>query len=240
MAEQAHLHSDAKQTRLTSMLCNLGTCWKDADRTSAFSDFSTLVFQSSSSSSLWLHQRYLHFFVLVKRMLLSSRYRTSIKVSLRHFWTDRKQYRKVNASREGFAERTRGQFRMCWYQRIVGIEENLRRRHRDKISGTNSEVRQDRPASPYHDQALKSQEIRFLAINSTAVGLCIRTTRHNLSGIIEYDAISYVWGTEQAPVTVPCNDGCLQITPGVYEMLERLHLYRPVSTRPLWIDAICS
>lgn len=116
---------------------------------------------------------------------------------------------------------------MSWY-----------RRFQDKVRGRD-EVAAGSDNSPYHRQALKGQEIRLLAINSTKSTLCLRTTRHKLDNIIEYDAISYVWGKEDASVTIQCNDGFLQITPHAYEMLEHLRLYRPVPTRFLWIDAVC-
>ncbi|KAH6681623.1 heterokaryon incompatibility protein-domain-containing protein [Halenospora varia] len=93
--------------------------------------------------------------------------------------------------------------------------------------------------SPYRGQTLGPKNVRLLTIDSTKGTLHLRAERHELANIVEYDAISYVWGTAEASVRVLCNDGSLQITPRAYEMLEHLHLHRPVPTRLLWIDAIC-
>jgi hypothetical protein len=60
-----------------------------------------------------------------------------------------------------------------------------------------------------------------------------------LSRDLDFDAVSYVWGTAPASVDVDCNGRRLSITPTAYEMLLHLHLYKPEIKRPLWIDAIC-
>lgn len=93
--------------------------------------------------------------------------------------------------------------------------------------------------SPYRGQTLGPKDIRLLTINSTKGTLHLTVERHELDNIVEYDAISYVWGTAEASMRVLCNNGFLQITPRAYEMLEHLQLHRPVPTRLLWIDAIC-
>lgn len=76
--------------------------------------------------------------------------------------------------------------------------------------------------SPYRGQTLGPKDVRLLRIDSTKGTLHLRAERHELANIVEYDAISYVWGTAEASVRVLCNDGSLQITPRVYEMLEHL------------------
>lgn len=95
-------------------------------------------------------------------------------------------------------------------------------------------------ASPYERQALEPGEIRLLTIIWTTLDeFELRTECHALTQELEYDAISYVWGTEPASVTVKCNDAALLVTPNAFEMLGYLYLSKPDPTRPVWIDAIC-
>ncbi|KAJ8111538.1 hypothetical protein OPT61_g5891 [Boeremia exigua] len=94
-------------------------------------------------------------------------------------------------------------------------------------------------ASCYHGQSLKPSEIRLLTIEEVDGSLRLQAKPHSLLDIIDYDAISYVWGTAAASVKVSCNGGELVITPTAYEMLQNLYLHRPDRSRALWIDAIC-
>ena len=90
----------------------------------------------------------------------------------------------------------------------------------------------------YDGQSLQASQIRLLTISNVGGVLRLHTTPHNLPGIIDYDAISYVWGTAAVSVRVPCNDGELLITPTAYEMLHHLRSHRSDPSRALWIDAI--
>jgi hypothetical protein len=109
--------------------------------------------------------------------------------------------------------------------------------------------------SPYHHQALSPGEFRLLEfkkfsriesvarhtlrIVSGKPALHLVTSRCKLEDKPAFDAVSYVWGGAPASIPVPCNGGHILVTPTAYEMLEYLHLYRPDTTRLLWIDAIC-
>ena len=96
------------------------------------------------------------------------------------------------------------------------------------------------PDSPYFSQALKPDEIRLLSIIWTTSDLFeLRTECHPLTADLQFDAISYVWGSAPASVRVKCNNGTLLITPKAFEMLGYLYLYKPEPQRPIWIDAIC-
>jgi hypothetical protein len=113
------------------------------------------------------------------------------------------------------------------------------------------------PQSPYRGQPLEPGEIRLLTVDtitttdnitptsgataaeSAEVTLRLSTSRHKLEDNPEFDAISYVWGTAPASVSVQCNGAPLLVTPTAYEMLEHLRLYKPNPHRPFWIDAIC-
>ncbi|UPX12688.1 uncharacterized protein EKO05_0003227 [Ascochyta rabiei] len=94
--------------------------------------------------------------------------------------------------------------------------------------------------SPYDGQALKPCEIRLLTIIwTTSNEFKLQTECHTLTGDLEFDAISYVWGTSPASVAITCNDAVLAITPTAFEMLGYLYLFKPEPKRPIWIDAIC-
>jgi len=96
------------------------------------------------------------------------------------------------------------------------------------------------PGSPYHGQRLRIKEIRLLTIKSSGGVIKLNTHRYNLSEDPDYDAISYVWGTAPASVTVMCNNRPLLITPTALEMLKYLQQYQAkTATRKIWIDAIC-
>lgn len=95
--------------------------------------------------------------------------------------------------------------------------------------------------SPYEDQQLKPGEFRLLRLewNTEKDELRLETYPAVLSDKPDYDAVSYVWGRAPASVNVDCNGGLLRISPTAHEMILHLRLYRPNTTRPLWIDAIC-
>lgn len=96
------------------------------------------------------------------------------------------------------------------------------------------------PDSPYLGQALKPDEIRLLTIIwTTSDQFELRTDCHALTADLQFDAISYVWGSAPASVSVKCNNGTLLVTPTAFEMLGYLYLYKPEPQRPIWVDAIC-
>lgn len=96
------------------------------------------------------------------------------------------------------------------------------------------------PDSPYLGQALKPDEIRLLTIIWTSSDQFeLRTDYHALTADLQFDAISYVWGSAPASVRVKCNNGTLLVTPTAFEMLGYIYLYKPEPQRPIWVDAIC-
>ncbi|KAH8777850.1 heterokaryon incompatibility protein [Diaporthe sp. PMI_573] len=56
-----------------------------------------------------------------------------------------------------------------------------------------------------------------------------------------YEAVSYVWGSDQKPhhLTVEDGEGCSQIAVTDSLMTALRHLRRPNESRRLWIDAVC-
>ena len=123
--------------------------------------------------------------------------------------------------------------------------------------------------SPYDDQGLANNQIRLLTIRTVLkesklssrwesvkakmkepgrdftwirpeISIELQTHRHELTEDLEFDAISYVWGTAPASVTVICNKRPLLITPTARQMLLHLHDYQgKTQRRKVWIDAIC-
>jgi hypothetical protein len=101
--------------------------------------------------------------------------------------------------------------------------------------------------SAYRNQPLHLGEIRLLTIETTnepclrhvfpwiPLELRLVTTRRKLKDKPDFDAVSYVWGTAPASISIPCNDGSILITPTAHHMLGFLRL----QDRPFWIDAIC-
>lgn len=103
--------------------------------------------------------------------------------------------------------------------------------------------------SPYDDQPLGPGEIRLLTVSwgeeaslrhvfpwleLDAVPY-LTTEVHKLEDEPEYYALSYVWGTAPASISVPCNGTSLLITPSAYEILQ----VALRADQTLWIDAIC-
>jgi hypothetical protein len=94
--------------------------------------------------------------------------------------------------------------------------------------------------SPYHGQDLKPGEIRLLTVLwTTSDEFELRTECHELTEDLDFDAISYVWGTAPASVPVKCNNATLYVTPTAFEMLGYLYLFKPGPHYPIWVDAIC-
>jgi hypothetical protein len=94
--------------------------------------------------------------------------------------------------------------------------------------------------SPFDGQALTSTQIRLLTITYVEGTIELQTRCHELTEDLEYDAISYVWGSAPTSVTVLCNGRHLFITPTALEMLHYLHQHQAkTGTQKIWIDAIC-
>jgi hypothetical protein len=98
--------------------------------------------------------------------------------------------------------------------------------------------------SPYRNQPLRPGEIRLLTIEPAnlqhvfpwlPLEFRIVTTCRKLEDKPDFDAVSYVWGTTPASISIPCNDGSILVTPTAHHMLGFLRLQKG----PLWIDALC-
>ncbi|KAH6499173.1 hypothetical protein HBI55_063540 [Parastagonospora nodorum] len=103
--------------------------------------------------------------------------------------------------------------------------------------------------SPYDCQPLKLGQIRLLQAEwvtepslqhvfpwtSSRKSLELHTVRVELEEQHDYEAVSYVWGTAPASVSVMCNGCPIFITPTLHELLGFL----AGAGRNLWVDAIC-
>jgi hypothetical protein len=68
----------------------------------------------------------------------------------------------------------------------------------------------------------------------------IEVDQYTLTEDLDYDAISYVWGSAPVFVTVKCNGRPLIVTSTALQMLHYLHRYQTnTSARKIWVDAIC-
>ncbi|KAH6326428.1 hypothetical protein HBI37_207400 [Parastagonospora nodorum] len=103
--------------------------------------------------------------------------------------------------------------------------------------------------SPYDCQPLKLGQIRLLQAEwvtepslqhvfpwtSSRKSLELHTVRVELEEQHNYKAVSYVWGTAPASVSVMCNGCPIFITPTLHELLGFL----AGAERNLWVDAVC-
>ncbi|CAN9136114.1 unnamed protein product [Alternaria alternata] len=100
--------------------------------------------------------------------------------------------------------------------------------------------RPESPSSLYKHQELRQNQIRLLTTKWINGSIEIDIDQYTLTEDLDYDAISYVWGSAPASVTVKCNGRPLVVTSTALEMLNYLHRYQKNTTaRKMWIDAIC-
>jgi hypothetical protein len=66
-----------------------------------------------------------------------------------------------------------------------------------------------------------------------------KLTDHVLSKNLDYDALSYSWGTEEETHTITCNGSPVAVKPHLYEALKCIHQPASQGLRPIWIDAVC-
>ncbi|CAN9451948.1 unnamed protein product [Alternaria alternata] len=97
------------------------------------------------------------------------------------------------------------------------------------------------PATLYNHQELRQGQIRLLTTNKRiGRSIEIEIDQYTLTEDLDYDAISYVWGSAPALVTVKCNGKPLVVTSTALEMLNYLHRYQKnTTTQKIWIDAVC-
>jgi hypothetical protein len=92
--------------------------------------------------------------------------------------------------------------------------------------------------SPDYDN-LGPREIRLLVVSpgQRADPVTCRLHRANLEDNPEFEALSYVWGTEGNTRTITCSGKPCRVTPNLHDALRNLRF--PDRERVLWVDALC-
>lgn len=90
----------------------------------------------------------------------------------------------------------------------------------------------------YEYEELPSDAFRYLVLLPGVDGDPLRCSLYTARiEEIQYESVSYVWGTDQRKCEIVCNGKSLQITPNLHRVLRRVRL--AVSPRTLWADSIC-
>ena len=96
------------------------------------------------------------------------------------------------------------------------------------------------PKKFQYDHALAKDEIRLILIHpggwTDKINISILYKDEDESGI-QYDALSYVWGSPANPVNISCDNEPFSVTQNLHKAL--LQLRENGLTTPIWIDAIC-
>jgi hypothetical protein len=98
--------------------------------------------------------------------------------------------------------------------------------------------------SEYHYSPLSPSSIRLLRLlpigdnpKHLRCELFEYPLQHSDKSSHPYEALSYIWGSEDKPKSIAVNDQNLHITQNLYTAL--LHLQDHLFSRVFWIDAIC-
>ncbi|KAF3763362.1 hypothetical protein M406DRAFT_323136 [Cryphonectria parasitica EP155] len=81
--------------------------------------------------------------------------------------------------------------------------------------------------------------IRYLVLSpgSGAEPLACELKAASLDGELDFEAISYVWGSEEKTEEISCNGSTREITANLAAALRRVR--HASETRSLWADSIC-
>lgn len=100
--------------------------------------------------------------------------------------------------------------------------------------------------SPYTNLDIAKQEIRLLEITSVDPFLTVKLHTVSLQDRPSFSALSYVWGSQDKPERITVNQTSVPVTRNLEAALHDVHYQwlqdassRAVSTRRLWVDAIC-
>ncbi|KAH8725013.1 heterokaryon incompatibility protein-domain-containing protein, partial [Phaeosphaeriaceae sp. PMI808] len=91
-----------------------------------------------------------------------------------------------------------------------------------------------------YEPLLDGKAIRLLNLYPGSIDETIRcslTVTEIDSGYLQYEAISYAWGSPVRSRSIVCNSQALKITESLFTALQRFRFDHHV--RALWADAIC-
>lgn len=92
--------------------------------------------------------------------------------------------------------------------------------------------------SEYEYDELPADAFRYLVllpgVTQDPLSCSLHTSR---IGEVRYEAVSYVWGTDQRDRDVACEGKVLKIIPNLYKVLQRVRLRD--APRNIWADSIC-
>lgn len=92
----------------------------------------------------------------------------------------------------------------------------------------------------YRDLDPNEQEIRLLRILPGEDGSPLRCTLEETSPQnSEFDALSYCWGSSEAPATIDLNGTMMAVTASLHEALHHFRRVGVGMEKPLWVDALC-
>lgn len=94
-----------------------------------------------------------------------------------------------------------------------------------------------KPEAPYQYAPLAENHIRVVTILEVESNTPVcRLDMAPLDASLDFDAISYCWGSPEESKNIICDDKAFSVMADLHDML--CHLYEPCC-RKLWIDAIC-
>jgi hypothetical protein len=108
-----------------------------------------------------------------------------------------------------------------------------------KMPKRNQRHRRGSQCSPYAPRSLRHNEIRILQLLPGAFDttLVIRLQRATLTPALQYEALSYCWGSQMSPIQARVNGVGIQITENLDCALRHLRYLH--TAREIWVDAIC-
>ncbi|MCJ1253757.1 hypothetical protein MMC24_001570 [Lignoscripta atroalba] len=89
----------------------------------------------------------------------------------------------------------------------------------------------------YSYSELPPRHIRLLTIQPDASPVSCTLSDHSLDENLDFDALSYAWGTLDAGDSIICADRRLHVHHNLFRFLHEFT--RRANQRPIWIDAIC-
>jgi hypothetical protein len=96
-----------------------------------------------------------------------------------------------------------------------------------------------RTVEPVYRKLADVNEIRLLYLQPgcTSDPIACRMVHSNLLDNIQYESLSYMWGSKVSPLQIQVNGAMVDVKDNLHQALKRIRLAETV--RVLWIDALC-